>query len=69
MPIYEYKCPKCRHKFDKKRPMDSHQFVTCPKCGGEADLKLSVTNFGFGFKIPEGNEYGRCKKEELERNI
>ncbi len=36
MPIYEYECKKCAHKFDKfQRFGDSTKDLKCPKCGAE----------------------------------
>ena len=33
MPIYEYRCPKCRHKFDKIVSLANIDIpVTCEKC-------------------------------------
>lgn len=34
MPIYEYICLKCGHKFESRRSLnDSDSEVQCPKCG------------------------------------
>ena len=35
MPVYDYKCVKCGHRFDLLRAMSSRDAVTCPRCGGE----------------------------------
>ena len=36
MPVYDYKCPKCGHRFDLLRSMSARdEDVRCPKCGGE----------------------------------
>jgi putative FmdB family regulatory protein len=41
MPIYEYQCKKCGHRFEK---MQSHSAPApaCPKCGGEVGQLLSA---------------------------
>lgn len=50
MPIYEYKCKKCRHKFEIVAKM-SDPPPTCPKmdgdapCGGEVERLVSLTSF------------------------
>lgn len=35
MPVYEYKCRECGHKFELRRSLtDSHNApVKCPRCG------------------------------------
>jgi putative FmdB family regulatory protein len=34
MPIYEYRCPQCRHLFEAIRPMgDDGSELDCPECG------------------------------------
>lgn len=42
MPIYEYVCAECRHKFEKLQSMASNGEATCPECGKEAKKALSV---------------------------
>jgi putative FmdB family regulatory protein len=37
MPMYEFECQKCGVRTDKLIKRDeSHDKITCPKCGGEA---------------------------------
>ena len=36
MPIYEYECGTCRHRFDKKQSFNSKPETACPKCKGKA---------------------------------
>jgi len=36
MPIYEYRCSECGHKFEIRRSMeDSNSKIRCPACGKE----------------------------------
>ena len=35
MPIYDYKCARCGHRFDLLRSISSRDEVKCPRCGGE----------------------------------
>ncbi len=44
MPIYEYACPVCRHKFEELVRSDREaRQVACPKCGGrKVQRRLSV---------------------------
>ena len=41
MPIYEYLCPTCNHKFDKLQPM-SAKGADCPNCEQPAKRAISV---------------------------
>ena len=35
MPIYDYKCVRCGHRFDLLRSVSQRDDAKCPKCGGE----------------------------------
>ncbi len=41
MPIYEYHCPTCNHKFDKLQPMNAAG-ADCPVCEQPARRAISV---------------------------
>ena len=42
MPLYEYECKKCKHRFEKiKKYSDPHE-KKCPKCGGPVEQVLSA---------------------------
>ena len=46
MPIYEYACQECGHKFDALQKFDDPPVSVCPKCGVEKVKKLiSATSF------------------------
>ena len=46
MPIYEYNCQECGHRFSKLESIMSEERVkTCPECGGEAKRIVSLTSF------------------------
>jgi putative FmdB family regulatory protein len=43
MPIYEYLCSNCAHKFELMRPMsESVKGSACPKCGDLAQRVVSL---------------------------
>ena len=42
MPIYEYKCDKCGHKFEELQDMKAARTTACPKCKGAAGRLLSA---------------------------
>ena len=47
MPIYEFECSKCQHRFDElvSVSVDLHDIV-CPQCGTNSPRKL-MSAFGF----------------------
>lgn len=36
MPIYEYECTECSHRFDKKQGFHDEPKADCPKCNHPA---------------------------------
>jgi putative FmdB family regulatory protein len=66
MPIYEYTCGKCGHKFDQLvRSMNSTEGQKCPKCGsGKTARALSVFAVGAEGQKSAGSSdmpmCGRC---------
>ena len=51
MPLYEYECEKCKHRFETPQHFDYSQAKTdCPKCGGLA--KRVPSSFSFTFAHP-----------------
>ncbi len=41
MPIYEYGCPSCNHKFEEL-VMGGREPKACPKCGGKVKRQMSA---------------------------
>lgn len=40
MPIYEYVCKKCHHKFEKIQKFSDARIKKCPECGGPVEQAL-----------------------------
>lgn len=40
MPIYEYQCQQCAHRFDKLQKLSDAPLHTCPECQQESLSKL-----------------------------
>ncbi len=41
MPLYEYQCKKCKHRFEKIRKFSDPLLKKCPECGGPLEQLLS----------------------------
>ena len=40
MPIYDYECAECAHRFELRQGFDSDTVQVCPKCQSSAHRKL-----------------------------
>jgi putative FmdB family regulatory protein len=41
LPLYEYKCVKCGHRFEKIESVTASEVKKCPDCGGRAERQLA----------------------------
>ncbi|HUK87586.1 MAG TPA: zinc ribbon domain-containing protein [Terriglobales bacterium] len=41
MPLYEYQCRKCGHRFERIRKFSDPPVKKCPECGGRVQQLLS----------------------------
>jgi putative FmdB family regulatory protein len=56
MPLYEYKCDACGHRFEKIQKFSDPLETTCPKCGGVVHKLMSspaIQFKGSGFYITD----------------
>jgi putative FmdB family regulatory protein len=70
LPLYEYKCVKCGHRFEKIESLSASTTKRCPKCGKKAERQLSspaiqfkgsgwyVTDYGGKKAAPPGESSG-----------
>ena len=42
MPIYEYQCKKCHHRFERIQKFSDPHVKKCPECGGAVEQVLSA---------------------------
>ena len=42
MPLYEYQCQKCGHRFEKIRKFSDKQLRKCPECEGVLEQLVSA---------------------------
>jgi putative FmdB family regulatory protein len=47
LPLYEYECVKCGHRFEKIEPFSASPVKKCPKCGAKAERQLSASAIQF----------------------
>jgi putative FmdB family regulatory protein len=59
VPLYEYKCKKCKHRFEKIRKFSDRPFRKCPECGGPVEQLLSRSSVQFKGSGFYATDYGR----------
>jgi putative FmdB family regulatory protein len=42
MPLYEYECTKCGHRFEKIQKFSDKPIKKCPECGGRVEQTISA---------------------------
>src|ERR1700688_3192074 len=42
MPLYEYECKKCGHRFEKIQLYSDKMVKKCPECGGQVEQMISA---------------------------
>jgi putative FmdB family regulatory protein len=65
MPLYEYECNACAHRFEVIQKYSDAPIEICPKCGGAVSKLFSspaIQFKGSGFYL---TDYGRGGKSDL----
>jgi putative FmdB family regulatory protein len=47
MPLYEYECRKCKHRFEKIQKFSDRPEKKCPQCGGPLEKVISAAAVQF----------------------
>src|ERR1700726_1737131 len=42
MPLYEYECKKCHHRFERIQKFSDKMMKKCPDCGGPVEQMISA---------------------------
>jgi putative FmdB family regulatory protein len=80
MPLYEYKCKKCGHRFEKILKFSDKPVKKCPECGGAVEQVISapavqfkgsgwyVTDYANKSQAPAGDGAKESKKDEKSKS-
>jgi putative FmdB family regulatory protein len=83
MPLYEYKCKKCGHQFEKIQKYSDRMVRKCPDCGGVVEQMISAPAVQFkgtgwyvtdypkksgGQSLPSDGSGGDSKKEDKSKS-
>jgi putative FmdB family regulatory protein len=47
VPLYEYQCKKCKHKFEKIQKFSDRPIKKCPQCGSPVEKVMHAPNVQF----------------------
>lgn len=70
MPIYEYECTQCGHRFDRRQRFDDEPVALCPECQSKARRvmhSVAVIYKGSGFyttDYPRSGDHSRPKEPQ-----
>jgi putative FmdB family regulatory protein len=76
MPLYEYQCKKCGHRFEKIQKFSDKMVKKCPDCGGAVEQMISapavqfkgsgwyVTDYPKKSQAPASDSGTESKKED-----
>ena len=67
MPLFEYKCVKCGHIFEKLHKFSDKPRAKCPECGGRGKRQASAPAIHFngtGWYITDYSRKGQPKEGE-----
>jgi putative FmdB family regulatory protein len=80
MPLYEYECKKCGHRFEKIQKFSDKMVKTCPECGGQVEQMISapavqfkgsgwyVTDYAKKSSSPGGSSSGDSKDKKDDKS-
>ena len=66
MPLYEYQCDDCGHRFEQIRKFSDPPLETCPQCGGTIRKLISSPAFQFKGTGWYVSDYGAKKNADKE---
>jgi putative FmdB family regulatory protein len=70
MPLYEYQCESCSHRFERIQKFSDPPADTCPKCGGAVRKLISspaIQFKGSGFYITDYGKQGSSVESKSQK--
>jgi putative FmdB family regulatory protein len=64
VPLYEYQCKKCKHKFEKIHKFSDPPIRKCPECGSPVEKVMHAPNVQFKGTGWYVTDYGGKDKSE-----
>ena len=64
MPLYEYQCRRCKHRFERIRKFSDRALRTCPECGGRLEQLVSASSVQFKGSGWYVTDYARTGSEK-----
>jgi putative FmdB family regulatory protein len=67
MPIYEYECTQCGHRFEKIQKISARRVGKCPECKGRVERMVhapAIQFKGSGWYVTDYAGKGRAPKDE-----
>ena len=64
MPLYEYLCKKCGHRFERIQLFSAAMVKKCPECGGKVEQMISAPAVQFKGSGWYVNDYGKGNSKE-----
>jgi putative FmdB family regulatory protein len=68
VPLYEYQCKKCKHKFEKIQKFSDPPVRKCPECGGPVEKVMHAPNVQFKGTGWYVTDYGGKDKSEKSKS-
>ena len=71
MPIYEYVCKKCHHRFEKIQKFSDRKIKKCPECGGPVEQAIhapAVQFKGTGWYVTDYARKSGDSKDSSEKS-
>src|SRR4030095_1704189 len=65
MPIYEYRCLKCKKEFEQIHKFSDPPLKKCPHCGGKVEKKVSLSSFQLKGTGWYATDYAKKEKSEV----
>jgi len=66
VPLYEYECQQCNHRFEKIQTFRADPETVCPQCGGQLEKLISAPAIQFkgaGWYVSDYSAKGAASKK------